>query len=125
MDEPSKSGQNSSRDQYPRDPDASSDLVQQEIAGDLEKAVTEKENPGCESELLAGHRQLLVHRQRGEPDVDAVNERDNIENEQERQESELQLSDGPPFDCPGVKRAANRAFCSGGAGLEFSLLGQE
>ena len=48
-------------------------------ARDFEKAVTEEEDSGSESELLARHGQLLVHRQRGESDIDAVHERVGME----------------------------------------------
>ncbi len=124
MHEAGQSSQDSPSNQDPCNPDASSDLVQQEIARDLEKAITKEEDSGRESDLLAGHGQFLVHSQRGEPDVDAVHEGDDIKNEQERKESELEFSDGPAFDCSGIKRPANRAF-GGGAGLEFSLPWQE
>src|SRR5215471_18404345 len=107
MHEAGQGCQDSPRNQDPRNPDASSDLVQQEIARDLEKAITKEEHSGCESELLAGHRQLLIHSQRGEPDVDAVHERDDIKEEEERKEAELILSERQPFDWPALTSPAN------------------
>ena len=96
--------------------------MQQQIARDLEKTVPKEEDSGRESELLAGHGQLLVHGQRGEPDVDAVHERDDIKKEQERKESELQFSDRPAFDCSAVTKRANRIVCrKGRAYLELNL----
>jgi len=102
MHEAGEGSQNSPSNQDPRNPDASSNLVQQEIARDFEKAIAKEEDSGCESELLAGDGKVLVHRQRSEPDVDAVHERDDIQEEEERKEPEPQLSDRPPFDCPTV-----------------------
>ena len=51
----------------------SSELVQQQIAGDLEEEITDEENTREKSELLAGDTQLLIHRQRCKPNVDPVN----------------------------------------------------
>ena len=46
--------------------------MQQQIAGDFEEEVAEKENPKEQSVLLAGDGQLFVHRQRRKPNVDPV-----------------------------------------------------
>jgi len=51
--------------------------VQQQIARDFKEKIAEKENPEDQSELLAGDRQLPVHRQRREPNVDAIEKGNN------------------------------------------------
>src|SRR3984893_16784556 len=57
----------------------SSELVQQQIAGDLEEEITDEENTRKKSELLAGDTQLFVHRQSGKPNVDPVNISNDVE----------------------------------------------
>jgi hypothetical protein len=44
------------------------------LAGNFKEEITDKENPKDQSELLASDGQLFVHRQRGKPSVDAVQE---------------------------------------------------
>src|SRR5215469_14934006 len=70
-------------DQYSGDPDTRPDSVQQKIAGYLKNEITEKEDTGDESILLAGDPEFLVHRQRREPDVVAVEHGNYEENEDE------------------------------------------
>ena len=70
---------NSPANQYSGDPDPRSDLVQQQIARDFKEEVAKKENPEEQSELLASDCQLLIHRQRGKPNVDAVQISDDVE----------------------------------------------
>jgi hypothetical protein len=75
MDSVHEAGQhrhNSPANQDSGDPDPRSDLVQQQIAGDFKEEVAEKENPEDQSVLLAGDRQLPIHRERRKPDVDAI-----------------------------------------------------
>jgi hypothetical protein len=55
--------------------------VQQQIAGDFEEEVAEKENPKEQSVLLAGDGQLSVHRQRRKPNVDPVKKTNDEKNE--------------------------------------------
>jgi len=50
---PGQSGNCAPSDQDAGDPDMRTDLVKDEVAGDLEQEVTPKENSRCESELLA------------------------------------------------------------------------
>src|SRR2546430_4165263 len=74
MDEARQHGHKSPSKQDSGDPDARSDLVQQQIAGDFKKEVAKKENPENESELLAADGQLFVHWERRKPNVGAINE---------------------------------------------------
>src|SRR5438093_2445059 len=57
MDEARQHGHKSPSKQDSGDPDARSDLVQQQIAGDFKKEVAKEENPENESELLAADGQ--------------------------------------------------------------------
>jgi hypothetical protein len=77
-------GDNSPANQYACDPDPCSDLVKQEIAGDLKQEITEKEDPNEQSKLLARNRQILIHCQCREADVDAVKISDDVEKKEER-----------------------------------------
>jgi len=78
--------------------------VQQQIAGNFEEEIPKKEDSGGESKLLAGNGQFLVHRQSRKADVDAVNERDDVEKEEKGKKSDLQFPDGSGLDehCRGV-----------------------
>jgi hypothetical protein len=71
--------------------------VQQEIAWDLEQGVAEKENAAEQSVLLAGNRQLLVHRQRSEPNVDPIEIGSDIEKKHKRENPDFQFPDRLPF----------------------------
>ncbi len=68
-------------DQYPRNPDASAEPVQQQIAWYLENEVAPKEYARQQPELLARDSQLFIHCQRCEPDVDTVNKVNDEQNE--------------------------------------------
>lgn len=63
------------------DPHARSDLVKQQIAGDFEEEISEKENPEDQSVLLVGDGQFLIHRQRGKPNVEAIKKSNNEKQE--------------------------------------------
>jgi hypothetical protein len=77
-----ESGNYAPRDQDAYYPYTSSDLVKDEVAGDLEQKVTPEKDSGCESELLAGDGQLAIHRQCRKSYVDAVEESDDIQHEE-------------------------------------------
>ncbi len=72
----------------PSDPDSRSNLMQHQIARDLKQKIAEKENTNQQSKLLAGDGQLLVHRQRGKPNIDPVEIGDDIQEKKIRQNSE-------------------------------------
>ena len=55
--------------------------MQQHVARNSKEQVAEKEDPGEQTELLARDRQLLVHRQRRKPNVDAVEKADDVHQE--------------------------------------------
>jgi hypothetical protein len=69
--------------------------MQQKITGDLEQEIADKENPGEKSELLAGDRQLAVHRQSRKGNVGAVEIRNNVEKKNEWNNPNSHLPEGP------------------------------
>jgi len=54
LHKPSRSRHRAPRDQNAGDPDARTDFVKDEVAGDLKQEVTPEENSRRKSELLAG-----------------------------------------------------------------------
>ena len=86
----------------------SSDFVKDEVAGDLEQKVTPEKDSGCESELLAGDGQFVIHRQRRKSDVDAVEESNDIEHEEKCQEPDSEFPDRCCLD--GI-RNGTRSVC--------------
>src|SRR5215469_5646819 len=93
-----------------RNPDASTDPVQQQIARGLKNEVADKENPVQQSELLARDVQLLVHCQRCKPNVIPIENGDNKEQQHKRQNPEPQLLNGPRL---------NRGGCYVGAAIHW------
>jgi hypothetical protein len=61
------------------------------LAGNFKQEITDKENPKDQSELLASDGQLFVHRQRGKPNVDAVEEGNDVKKKNERNDPNLHL----------------------------------
>src|SRR6266481_2274576 len=74
-------GHDSPSNQNACNPDAGADFVQQQVARNSKEEVAEKENPGEQTELLAGDRLFLVHRQRRKPNVDPVEKADDVHQE--------------------------------------------
>ena len=62
-------------------PDAGADFVQQQVARNSKEQVAEKEDPGEQTELLAGDRQFLVHRQRRKTNVNPVEKANDVQQE--------------------------------------------
>src|SRR5712692_4984545 len=58
-------------------------LCSSRLLGNFKDEVAEKENPDEQSKLLAGDTQLIVHRQRGEPNVDPVEIGNDVEKQYE------------------------------------------
>ena len=73
--------------------------MQQQIAWYLENEIAPKEYARQQSELLARDSQLLIHSQRCEPNVDAVNKANYEQNEDEWDDVRFQLADRCGFDC--------------------------
>src|SRR5713101_10184520 len=78
-------GHDSPSNQNARNPDTGADFVEQQVARNSKEQVAEKEDPSEQTELLAGDRQLLVHRQRRKPNVDPVEKADDVHQENKRE----------------------------------------
>ena len=94
LHEPRADGDDAPRDQNARDPDTRADPVEHEIAWNLEDEVAEEEDPDGKAVLRARDPEILVHRQRREPDVDPIQEGDGVQEKNERQNVEANLADG-------------------------------
>jgi len=98
LDEASEGGENSPGDDDARQPDARPEFVQQQIAGNFEEKVSNEKDAGKKPELLGADAEVTVHGKCGEADVDAVEERDDIEEEDKGKDAKLQLANGGRFD---------------------------
>src|SRR6266700_4018354 len=99
VDKASQHGHESPGNQNACNPDPAAELVQEQVAGNFKKEIAQKEDPGDQTELLAGNRQLLVHRQRRKPNVDPVEKADDVQQEKKGQYP-LEL---PPRSLPSAR----------------------
>ena len=90
-----------------RDPAAGADAIEDQIAGNLEQAVAEKEQPGAEPVFGGAQAEILLQLPRREPDVDAVDVGDHVADEGER--------DNAAVDAGNHRRAAGVVGCRGQA----------
>src|SRR6202021_1836405 len=74
-----------------RDPAPRADLIEQEVARDLEGGVAEEEDSGGQAELRGRQAELLVHRQRGDAEAGAVEIIKEIGDRQQRHEPDRGL----------------------------------
>src|ERR1043165_2648271 len=72
------------RDEYARNPQASAEASERHVARNFEQEVADEKHARRESERLAAERQLRVHLQSRVADVRAIDVRDDVENEDER-----------------------------------------
>ncbi len=84
-----------------RDPDTRADALQQDITGHFENEVTDEEHSGAEAVDRIGELQIGRHLQLGETDVDAVQKRHDVTNEQKRNQTPGNLAVGRYFEFPG------------------------
>ena len=63
--------------------------MQDQIAGNFEKEISDEENSRGDSILLAAQAQILVHRQLGKANVDAVDHRDHVKQKEKRNQPDL------------------------------------
>jgi len=114
LDQTGKRRHQSPTQKNARNPDARSHLVQDQIAGNFEKEISDEENSRGDSILLAAQAQVPVHRQLGKADIHPVNHRDDIKQEQVRDQPKLELPNR--FVLKGLlERAARdrfRVFCA-------------
>ena len=85
------------RDHDPRQPDARADTIQRQVAGDLEQAVADEEHAGAEAELRRRQPDRLVHRQRGEADVVAIEVVEDVADDQDRHQPPADLGEDAAF----------------------------
>jgi len=71
-------------DHDPRDPAPRAETVEREVAGDLEDGIADEQDAGADAELRRGEAEILVHRQRRETDIGAVEIVDDISQGEER-----------------------------------------
>src|ERR1035437_5154065 len=95
-DRPTREGHRH-RNQPPRNhhapnPEPRAHLVQDHGRRNFEREVAEKENPRPQPEHLRRQPDLLVHGQRGEPDVDPIEKRYKIKQHQERDQAPRNLA---------------------------------
>ena len=76
-------GNEAPRDHDPGDPDARPDLLQDHVARHFEDEVADEEDARAEPVDRVAELQVVRHLQLGESDVDAVQERDDVAQEQE------------------------------------------
>src|SRR5262249_49456383 len=80
-------------DPYPR-----ADFFENDVARHLEQAIAPEERGGPQRIDRRGEAEVRVHGQRGKADVDAVEIADEIRYEQQRQESNIDLTNGRLFE---------------------------
>jgi hypothetical protein len=72
-------------DHHAGDPTPRADAVEDQIARHLQEKIAPEERPGAEPENIRAQAEILIHRERREPDVHAVEIADEVENKTERQ----------------------------------------
>ena len=72
--------------------------MQNKVARDFEESIADKQNPNREPELVAVDGQILVHLDFRKRNVNAIEKRNNVEEQDERNNPELQLPYRPGFD---------------------------
>ena len=92
-------GQHAPRDHDAGNPAASTELLQEKVAGHLEQKVREKENSAAEAEDGRGQMKILDHLQRSETQVHPVDERDEVGDHQEGHDAQGHLPHRSCFDC--------------------------
>src|SRR5262249_49789419 len=79
-------------------PAARSDPFEDQIARHLEDEITPEKGAGAESKDIRAEPELLVHGQRRKPDIHAIEITDEVKHKAERQEPQIDLAHGLPFD---------------------------
>jgi len=103
-----RDGQDAPRDHDARDPKARADAHEDQIARHLEERIADEEHACAEAVDHGAEPQVGVHLQRREADIDAVEPRDDVEQQQERQEAPPNLRErGPAEVRRGVARSGD------------------
>jgi hypothetical protein len=77
-----------------RDPDARAEFVQSEIARNLEEDIAHEKDAGAEAEDLRREAEIFIHGERGEADIDAVEEIDRVAEDEKRDQAPARLANG-------------------------------
>ena len=78
------------------DPDACTEMLEREVARDLEQEIAGEEDAGAGAEHRRREAEILVHGECGEADIHPVEEIHRVAENQERQEAARGLGDGAP-----------------------------
>ena len=81
-----------------RQPDTRSGADEQQVARHLEQRVADEEDAGAESECRGAEAEILVHLQRRETDVAAVEKVEDVEHEHEREDAQAHAPHRLPFE---------------------------
>src|SRR5262249_25970416 len=92
IDEGHHDGEQAPGDHDARDPHPRAEPVEREVAGNLEQAVAEKEDARAATVLGRRQPEVLVHRERGEADISAVEIVDDIGDRQQWKQPNRSLS---------------------------------
>jgi len=99
LDEGHRAGDQAPGHHDARDPASRAEALEREIARHFEQEIAEKENACAEAIRARRQADILIHRQSGEADVHAIEERDEVQQAQERQQPQRGLAnDGAFFD---------------------------
>jgi len=94
-------------------PDARADAVHDVIAGRLDEAIADEEDPGREAIELGGESHLLVHGERRETDVHAVEIGDEESDRQQRHNAPADLGNDGVAVNDGGRRSSGGRVCHG------------
>jgi hypothetical protein len=118
-----------------RDPDARPDLLEHQVARHLEEEIADEEDAGAKSEYGAVEAEILVHGERREPDIHAVQKGHEVAKHQQRREPPGDLAGNHPITVvdrvrvgvrhggSGSTRANRKTFAADGVRLESGFAG--
>src|SRR5215469_1701238 len=79
-------------------PNARADLLEDDVAGDLEEDIAPEERAGRHAVPRRVEADVLVHRQRREADIDAIEVAEKIREDRKRQDPQVHLAYRRLFD---------------------------
>jgi hypothetical protein len=85
-------------DNDPGDPDARAELFQDDVARHFEQEVTPEESAGRHAVSRGIEAEILVHGERGETDIDAIEIAQEINQDGQWQQPPIDLAHGRSFD---------------------------
>jgi hypothetical protein len=117
LHESGRDGDDAPGHEDPGDPASCADFLHQEVAGNLKDEVPEGEQTGDQAELSWRDSEIIIHLQRREADVRAVDEGDDVEQTEER--------DDAPFDLLDDVRPVREFSRCGDCGHDTPIMGRE